>query len=87
MDFSINFVIITLFNFPFIALIHESGQTFFVKLCGGEISEFAIGNGEVLWKKHKLSIKKAYFVGGRVVTKSDEVFSRTQRVLSLCFFN
>ncbi|WP_144512887.1 site-2 protease family protein [Bacillus sp. FJAT-22090] len=83
MDFLINFVIIALFIFPFIALIHESGHAFFVKLFGGEISEFAIGNGEVLWKKHKFTIKKAYFVGGRVVTKSDEGFSKTQRVFIL----
>jgi len=58
MDFLINFVIIALFIFPFIALIHESGHAFFVKIFGGEISEFAIGNGEVLWKKNTFAIKK-----------------------------
>lgn len=81
MDFLINFVIIALFIFPFIALIHESGHAFFVKLFGGEISEFAIGNGEVLWKKKFFIIKKAYFVGGRVVAKNMEEFSKTQKAL------
>lgn len=79
MDFLINFVIIALFIFPFIALIHESGHVFFVKIFGGEISEFAIGNGEVLWKKNTFTIKKVYFVGGRVVANNVEEFSNTQK--------
>ena len=79
MDFLINFVIIALFIFPFIALIHESGHAFFVKLFGGEISEFAIGNGEILWKKNVFAIKQAYFVGGRVVPKNIEKLSKTQK--------
>lgn len=81
MDFLINFVIIALFIFPFIALIHESGHAFFVKLFGGEISEFAIGNGEILWKKNAFAIKQAYFVGGRVVPKNIEKLSKTQKAL------
>lgn len=81
MDFLINFVIIALFIFPFIALIHESGHAFFVKLFGGEISEFAIGNGEILWKKNVFAIKQAYFVGGRVVPKNIEKLSKTQKAL------
>ena len=75
MDFLINFVIIGLFIFPFIALIHESGHAFFIKLFGGKIKEFAIGNGETLWKVKAFSIKKAYFAGGRVVSENEEVFS------------
>ncbi len=80
MDFLINFVIIGLFIFPFIALIHESGHAFFIKLFGGKIREFAIGNGETLWKVNAFTIKKAYFVGGRVVSENEEVFSKKQKL-------
>jgi len=83
MGFIINFVIIALFIFPFVALIHESGHAFFLKIFGGEISEFAIGNGDVLWKMNTFTIKKAYFVGGRVVAKNDEKFSKTHRIFFL----
>lgn len=81
MDFMINFVIIALFIFPFIALIHEAGHAFFLKLFGGEISEFSIGNGDVLWKRNKFTIRKAYFAGGKVVTPSLDRLSTAQKAL------
>ncbi|MDN5710522.1 MAG: site-2 protease family protein [Planococcus sp. (in: firmicutes)] len=81
MDFFINFIVIALFIFPFIALIHETGHAFFLKLSGGEVAEFSIGNGEVLWKYKRFYIRTAYFAGGRVVPKSIDVLSKFQRIL------
>ncbi|MDG5473548.1 site-2 protease family protein [Jeotgalibacillus sp. ET6] len=83
MDFLMNFVIITLFIFPFIAFIHESGHAFFIKVFGGKISEFAIGIGDVLWQKNMFVINKAYFAGGRVVTATEDLFSKSQKVFIL----
>ncbi|MGM0896952.1 MAG: site-2 protease family protein [Bacillota bacterium] len=81
MDFFINFIIIALFVFPFIAFIHEAGHAFFLKLSGGEITEFSIGNGDVLWRHNQFHIRAAYFAGGRVVPKNIEVLSKLQRIL------
>ncbi|WP_342598096.1 site-2 protease family protein [Psychrobacillus sp. FSL H8-0483] len=80
MDFLINFVIITLFICPIIALIHESGHAFFLKIFGAKVSEFSIGNGDILWRKNNFFIKKAYFFGGRVVPENHEILSKNQRV-------
>lgn len=78
MDFLINFIVITLLIFPFIALIHESGHAFFLKLFGGKVKEFSIGNGDVLWRKNVFHIKTAYFAGGRVVAENIGVLSKNQ---------
>ncbi|MCM3356594.1 site-2 protease family protein [Psychrobacillus sp. FSL K6-4046] len=80
MDFIVNFVIITLFIFPVIALIHELGHAFFLKLFGGAVKEFAIGNGNVLWKKNVFFIKTAYFAGGRVVPENIEILSKNKKM-------
>ncbi|MGD7044341.1 site-2 protease family protein [Jeotgalibacillus proteolyticus] len=80
MDFLLNFIIIALFIFPFIAFIHEAGHAFFIKVFGGEINEFAIGSGDVLWGKNAFRINKAYFAGGRVITVTDDLFSKNQKV-------
>lgn len=90
MDFLINSVIITLFIFPFLALIHEFGHAFFLKMFGGKIIELSIGNGDVIWKKNIFAIKKAYFVGGRIVPENIEILSKSQRTAFLLggvFFN
>lgn len=79
MDFMINFVIIALFIFPFIALIHELGHAFFLKLFGGTIREFAIGIGDVLWQKNKFSIRTVYFAGGWVLPKDISILTKTQK--------
>ncbi|ANU18007.1 hypothetical protein BBI11_13595 [Planococcus maritimus] len=81
MDFFINFIVITLFIFPFIALIHEAGHAFFLKLSGGELVEFSIGNGEVLWKYKLFYLRVAYFAGGHVVAKDIEALGKFQRSL------
>lgn len=81
MDFLINFIVIALFIFPFIALIHEAGHAFFLKLSNGEVAEFSIGNGDVLWEHNRFHIRTAYFAGGRVVPKNIEVLSKLQRIL------
>lgn len=83
MDFLFNFIVITLLIFPFIALIHESGHAFFLKLFGGKVKEFSIGNGDVLWRKNVFHIKKVYFAGGRVAAENFGIFSRNQRVAFL----
>ena len=80
MGFLINFVIITLFICPIIALIHESGHAFFLKIFGAKVSEFSIGNGNILWRKNNFFIKKVYFFGGRVVPENHEILSKNQRV-------
>jgi len=88
--FLINFVIITLFICPIIALIHESGHAFFLKIFGAKVSEFSIGNGDILWRKNNFFIKKVYFFGGRVVSENHEILSKNQRVfvyLGGIFFN
>ena len=90
MDFLINFIVIALLIFPFIALIHEAGHAFFLKLFGGEIYEFSIGNGDVLWKKEKFHIKTAYFAGGSVTPNNIDVMSKNQKAfffLGGVFFN
>lgn len=90
MGFLINFVIIILFISPIIALIHESGHAFFVKIFGAKVSEFSIGNGGILWSKNNFFIKKAYFFGGRVVSENHEILSKSQRTfvyLGGVFFN
>ena len=79
MDFIINFIIITLFICPIIALVHESGHAFFLKIFGAKVSEFSIGNGDVLWRKNNFFIKKAYFFGGRVFTEDYNMLSKNQR--------
>ena len=79
MEFLFNFFVIGLFIFPFIALIHETGHAFFLKLFGGTFKEFSIGNGDVLWNKNKFYIKKAYFAGGRVVPVSIELLNKRQK--------
>lgn len=90
MDFIINFIIITLFICPIIALVHESGHAFFLKIFGAKVSEFSIGNGDVLWRKNNFFIKKAYFFGGRVFTEDYNMLSKNQRTfyfLGGVFFN
>lgn len=79
MDFLVNFIIIGLFIFPFVALIHETGHAFFLTLFGGKINEFSIGNGKVLWKKNKFNIRNAYFAGGRVVPNNIELMNTPQK--------
>lgn len=79
MDFLVNFMIIGLFIFPFIALIHEIGHAFFLKIFGGKITEFSIGNGSVLWKKNNFNIRNAYFASGRVVPNSIETMNTFQK--------
>ncbi len=81
MDFFINFIVIALFVFPFIALIHEAGHAFFLKLAGGELLELSIGNGEVLWKYKLFYLRVAYFAGGQVVAKDIEILGKFQRTL------
>lgn len=79
LDFLVNFIIITLLIFPFVALIHEFGHAFFLKLFGGKVKEFSIGNGDVLWTKDVFHIKKAYFAGGRVVAENIGDLNKNQR--------
>lgn len=81
MDFFSNLIVITLLIFPFIALIHELGHAFFLKLFGGRVKEFAIGNGDVLWKGNVFYIKTAYFAGGRVKAEDIGVLNKNQKVL------
>ncbi|ALS78769.1 site-2 protease family protein [Planococcus kocurii] len=79
MNFLVNFIIIGLFIFPFVAFIHETGHAFFLKLFGGKINEFSIGNGKILWKKNNFNIRNAYFAGGRVVPNTINWMSTTQK--------
>ena len=81
MDFFINFIVIALFIFPFITLIHELGHTFFLKLSGGKLLELSIGKGEVLWKYKLFYLRVAYFAGGHVVAKDIEALGKFQRSL------
>ncbi|CAM3313908.1 site-2 protease family protein [Filibacter tadaridae] len=81
MDFFINFIVIALFIFPIIALIHESGHAFFLKIYGGKISDFSIGNGDIFWSKNNFNIRKAYFLGGKVTPENLEVLSKYQKTL------
>lgn len=79
MSFFVNFIVIGLFIFPFIAFIHETGHAFFLKLFGGKINEFSIGNGKVLWKKNNFNIRNAYFAGGRVVPDNIELMDTPKK--------
>ncbi|KAA0957579.1 hypothetical protein FQ085_05845 [Planococcus sp. ANT_H30] len=79
MNFLVNFIIIGLFIFPFVAFIHEIGHAFFLKLFGGKINGFSIGNGKILWKKNNFNIRNAYFAGGRVVPNTINGMSTTQK--------
>lgn len=79
MDFLMNFVIITLLISPVIALVHESGHAFFLKIFGAKVSEFSIGNGDILWRTNNFSIKKVYFFGGRVFSENHEILNKSQR--------
>ena len=81
MDFFFNFFIIALFIFPFIALIHESGHAFFLKLFGGKINEFTIGMGDIAWKKNRFVLRKAYFAGGWIIPGNLEVLSKYQKIV------
>lgn len=79
MSFFVNFIIIGLFVFPFIAFIHETGHAFFLKLFGGKVNEFSIGNGKIRWKKNNFNIRTAYFAGGRVVPNNIELMNTSQK--------
>lgn len=57
MDFFINFIVIALFIFPFIALIHETGHAFFLKLSGGRVVPKSI---DVLSKFQRIH----FYLGG-----------------------
>ncbi|MBD7944380.1 MULTISPECIES: site-2 protease family protein [Psychrobacillus] len=90
MDFLINFIIITLFISPIIALIHEAGHAFFLKIFGAKVSEFSIGNGNTLLQINNFLIKKVYFFGGRVFSENHEKLSKSQKTfyyLGGVFFN
>lgn len=90
MDFLINFIIITLFISPTIALIHEAGHAFFLKIFGAKVSEFSIGNGNTLLQINNFLIKKVYFFGGRVFSENHEKLSKSQKTcyyLGGVFFN
>ena len=90
MDFLSNFIIITLFISPIIALIHESGHAFFLKIFGAKVSEFSIGNGDIFWRKNNFFIKKVYFFGGKVFSVDQEMLSKKQKTfvyLGGVFFN
>lgn len=88
MNYDVNSLVLWLINIliilPIATLIHEFGHGFFAKIFGSTISHIDIGSGKILFKIHKLNIRKYYFFFGYIELES--VVKKTEFLQNLYFY-